>query len=67
MGSCGESTSGTSSVKDLQATSFGRRIPNAAPVDMNKVNSIGFLLADKIPGEFSLKVDWVKMVRGEIT
>ena len=52
-------------VAAFQATSFGRRIPNASPVDLNNVNSIGFLLADKIPGEFSLKVDWIKVVSGE--
>lgn len=51
--------------KAFQATSFGRRIPNASPVDPDKVHSIGFLLADKIPGEFSLKVDWIKVVSDE--
>jgi monofunctional biosynthetic peptidoglycan transglycosylase len=49
----------------FQATSYGRRVPNVSPVDPSKVNSIGFLLADKIPGEFNLKVDWIKVVRGE--
>ncbi|MHC4400664.1 MAG: CIA30 family protein, partial [Planctomycetota bacterium] len=51
-------------VGDFQATSFGRRIPNAAPVEPRNVNSIGFLLADKIPGEFSLQVDWIKVASG---
>ena len=54
-------------VRAFQATLYGRQIPNASPVDPNSVNSIGFLLADKIPGEFSLKVDWIKVVSAEST
>jgi monofunctional biosynthetic peptidoglycan transglycosylase len=44
-------------LKSLRATSFGRQIPNASPVNPNSVNSIGFLLADKIAGPFALEVD----------
>ena len=46
-------------LKKFQATSFGRPIRDAAPVDPGKVNSIGFLLADKKPGPFKLEVEWI--------
>jgi monofunctional biosynthetic peptidoglycan transglycosylase len=49
-------------VRAFQATSYGRRIPNASPVNVDNVNSVGFLLADKIPGEFTLTVDFIKVV-----
>jgi monofunctional biosynthetic peptidoglycan transglycosylase len=52
-------------LKSLRATSFGRQIPNASPVNASKVNGIGFLLADKIPGGFALEVDWIKVVRSD--
>jgi monofunctional biosynthetic peptidoglycan transglycosylase len=52
-------------LRSLRATSFGRQIPNASPVNPSDVNSIGFLLADKIPGSFGLKVDWIKVVNSE--
>jgi hypothetical protein len=32
-------------------------------VDAGKVNSIGFLLADKKAGPFKLEVEWIKVVR----
>lgn len=50
-------------LKDFQATSFGRPVRNAEPVDAGKVNSIGFLLADKKAGPFKLEIDWIKVVR----
>lgn len=42
------------------ATSFGRVVRNAAPVNAQQVNSIGFLLGDKKEGPFRLDVDWIK-------
>ena len=50
-------------LKDLQATSFGRPVKSAGPVDPSKVNSIGFLLADKKAGPFKLEVQWIKVVQ----
>jgi NADH dehydrogenase [ubiquinone] 1 alpha subcomplex assembly factor 1 len=52
-------------LKKFQATSFGRPIKDAAPVDPREVNSIGFLLADKKPGPFKLEVEWIKAVKRE--
>ncbi len=50
-------------LRDFQATSFGRTLKNASPVDASTVNSVGFLLADKEAGPFKLEVDWIKVVR----
>jgi hypothetical protein len=47
-------------LKDFQATSFGRPVPSAGPVDAPQVNSLGFLLGDKKPGKFRLEVAWIR-------
>ena len=47
-------------LKDFAATSFGRVVNNAGPVNPQKVSSIGFLLGDKKAGPFKLEVDWIK-------
>ena len=48
----------------FEATSFGRVIRGAGPVDPRSVMSIGFLLAEKTPGPFALEVAWIKVRRG---
>ena len=50
-------------LKELQATSFGRPVKKAGSVEASKVNSIGFLLADKKAGPFKLEVEWIKVSR----
>jgi uncharacterized surface protein with fasciclin (FAS1) repeats len=50
---------------DFRATSFGRELDDFPPVDPSKVASIGFLIADKQPGPFSLQVAWIKAYRAE--
>jgi monofunctional biosynthetic peptidoglycan transglycosylase len=47
----------------FEATSFGRVLQGAGPVDPRSVMSIGFLLAEKTPGPFMLEVAWVKVLR----
>jgi monofunctional biosynthetic peptidoglycan transglycosylase len=47
----------------FEATSFGRVIRRAGPVDPRSVTSIGFLLAEKTPGPFALEVAWVNVLR----
>jgi monofunctional biosynthetic peptidoglycan transglycosylase len=47
----------------FEATSFGRVLQGAGPVDPRSVASIGFLLAEKTPGPFALEVEWVKVLR----
>ena len=48
----------------FEATSFGRVLRGAGPVDPRSVTSIGFLLAEKTPGPFLLEVAWIKVLRG---
>jgi monofunctional biosynthetic peptidoglycan transglycosylase len=48
----------------FEATSFGRVIRGAGPVDPRSVTSIGFLLSEKTPGPFTLEVAWIKVLRG---
>jgi monofunctional biosynthetic peptidoglycan transglycosylase len=47
----------------FEATSFGRPVRDAGPVDPKEVNSIGFLLGDKKAGPFKLEVEWIKTER----
>ena len=47
-------------LKKFVATSFGRIVRNAGPVNPQQVNSIGFLLGDKKPGPFKLEIDWIR-------
>jgi monofunctional biosynthetic peptidoglycan transglycosylase len=39
----------------------GRTLSNAAPLDTSKVQQLGFMLADKKPGPFSLEIDCVRV------
>ena len=47
----------------FEATSFGRPVLDAGPVNPTEVNALGFLLGDKKPGPFKLEVEWIKLVR----
>lgn len=47
------------------ATSFGRIVSNAAPLNPEEINSVGFLLSDKKAGPFQLEVEWVKAGKAE--
>jgi ammonium transporter len=47
----------------FEATSFGRVRRGAGPVDPRSVTSVGFLLAEKTPGPFTLEVAWIKVLR----
>jgi transforming growth factor-beta-induced protein len=49
----------------FRATSFGRVLPAFVPLDRSKVESIGFLLADKKAGPFRLEVDSIKASAGD--
>lgn len=44
----------------FQLYSFGRKIPNPPILDPSKIESIGFTLADKVPGEFRIEVDSIR-------
>jgi monofunctional biosynthetic peptidoglycan transglycosylase len=47
----------------FEATSFGRPVREAGPVDPKEVNALGFLLGDKKAGPFKLDVEWIKVLR----
>ena len=47
----------------FEATSFGRPVPGARPVDPKEVSALGFLLGDKKAGPFKLEVEWIKVER----
>ena len=47
----------------FEATSFGRPVLDAGPVNPTEVNALGFLLGDKKAGPFKLEVEWIKVVR----
>jgi NADH dehydrogenase [ubiquinone] 1 alpha subcomplex assembly factor 1 len=49
-------------LKDFRATSFGREVSGAAPLDPKNVEAIGFLLSDKKAGAFKLEIAWIKGV-----
>ena len=49
----------------FEATSFGRLVKDAGPVDPQEVNGLGFLLGDKKAGPFKLEVEWIKVVHVE--
>jgi monofunctional biosynthetic peptidoglycan transglycosylase len=46
-----------------EATSFGRVVKDAGPVDPKEVNALGFMLSDKKAGPFKLAVEWIKVER----
>ncbi len=51
-------------VDKFVATFHGRVFPDQK-LDPSKVNSVGFLLADKKAGPFKLEVDWIKVIEAE--
>jgi monofunctional biosynthetic peptidoglycan transglycosylase len=50
-------------LEKFQATSFGRPVKDAGPVDLQEVTGLGFLLGDKKAGPFKLEVEWIKVMR----
>jgi NADH dehydrogenase [ubiquinone] 1 alpha subcomplex assembly factor 1 len=44
----------------LKATSFGRVVEKGKPLNPSNVEAVGFLLADKKAGPFTLEVAWIK-------
>ncbi len=49
----------------FEATSFGRTIRGADPVNPPSVTSVGFLLAEKAPGPFILEVAWINVLAAD--
>ena len=49
----------------FEATSFGRPVKDAGPVNPKEINALGFMLGDKKTGPFKMEVEWIKFVRAE--
>ncbi len=47
----------------FEATSFGRVVKDAGPVDPKDVNSLGFMLSDKKAGSFKLEIESIQVER----
>ena len=47
----------------FEATSFGRVVKDAGPVNPPEVNALGFLLGDKKAGPFKMEVEWIRVER----
>ena len=47
----------------IRATSFGRPVRDAGPVDPQEVHGLGFLLGDKKAGPFKMEFEWINVVR----
>ena len=50
-------------LEQFVATSFGRVVTDAGPVDPDEITAVGFMLADKQAGPFRLEVEWVTVER----
>jgi uncharacterized surface protein with fasciclin (FAS1) repeats len=51
-------------LKDFEYAAFGTRIPTPETLRANKVQSVGFTLADKQAGPFRLEVAWIRGEKG---
>ena len=49
----------------FEATSFGRLVKDAGPVDPKEINALGFMLGDKKAGQFKMEFEWIKVERAE--
>ena len=51
-------------LRDFVAGWRGQSIPDAPPINPAKIREVGILIGDKIPGEFSIDIDWIKATQG---
>jgi monofunctional biosynthetic peptidoglycan transglycosylase len=49
----------------FEATSFGRVVKEAGPVDPKEVNALGFMLSDKKAGPFKTEIESIKVERAK--
>lgn len=50
-------------LEDFSAVFRGRQLTNAAPLAVDQIRQIGFLIADDRAGPFKLEIDWIKALR----
>ena len=55
----------TFDLSDFQATFRGRKIPSAAPLKSQYISEVGFLLATKQAGDFSLSIFTIDFIKSE--
>lgn len=48
---------------DFLPTLFGRQVQGMGPVEPDQINGLGFMLSDKKPGRFGLKIGSVHVLR----
>ena len=46
--------------RDFLPTFRGRVLKNIEPIESEKIHQLGFLIADKQVGHFSMEIDWIK-------
>jgi NADH dehydrogenase [ubiquinone] 1 alpha subcomplex assembly factor 1 len=50
----------------FEATSFGRLVKGAEPVDPKEVHAVGFMSSDKRAGRFKMEIESISVVRGAV-
>ena len=58
----GESQTFTFQLSEFQAQWRGRQVVNAAPLSFDDVTQLGFMLADKTPGDFALHIEKIEQL-----
>jgi monofunctional biosynthetic peptidoglycan transglycosylase len=48
----------------FEATSFGRVVTDAGPMDPKEVNALGFMVSDKKAGPFKMEIESIRVERG---
>lgn len=43
----------------LSGKVFGRPVPGCAPLDPDRIHSLGFMISDQQAGPFRLEIDWI--------
>jgi uncharacterized surface protein with fasciclin (FAS1) repeats len=54
-------------LKSFAYTSFGRQLGGYGMVKAADITTVGFTLADKVPGPFALEIDWIKAGNRAVT
>ena len=47
----------------FEATSFGRVVRNAGPVNPSEVNAMGLMISDKLAGPFKMEIETIRVIR----
>lgn len=47
----------------FEATSFGRVVRDAGPVNPSEVNALGLMISDKLAGPFKMEIETIRVIR----